>query len=62
MCTEKKKERARSTMFEREPASRSITKGFKPAPTVKYVSDGSGRDFYVTHSSGGMQAPYVAGV
>jgi len=36
--------------------------GYKPTPTFKYISDGSGRDFYVTHSSGGLQAPYVPGI
>lgn len=49
-------------MFERDPIAKSNPIGFKPTPTIKYVSDGSGWDFYVTQSSGGLQAPYVAGV
>ena len=33
----------------------------KPSPTHKYISDGSGWDFYVTFNSGGAQCPYVPG-
>lgn len=62
LCSEAKKERAKSTMFIRETPSKSPIIGFKPTPTFKYISDGSGRDFYVTHSSGGLQAPYVPGI
>ena len=33
----------------------------KTATSFKYVSDGSGRDFYVTFNSGGLEAAYVPG-
>jgi hypothetical protein len=49
-------------MYERDPPSRSPPIGYKPTPTFKYVSDGSGWDYYVTMSSGGLQAPYIPGV
>lgn len=49
-------------MFLKELPSTTTPIGFKPTPTFKYISDGSGRDFYVTHSSGGLQAPYIPGV
>jgi len=62
MCKVQKKERTWSTMYERDPPSRSPPIGYKPTPTFKYVSDGSGWDYYVTMSSGGLQAPYIPGV
>ena len=40
---------------------KSKTLGVKYAPTHKYLSDGSGRDFYVTHNSGGTQVAYMPG-
>lgn len=33
----------------------------KEATSFKYISDGSGRDFYITHNSGGLEAPYIPG-
>jgi hypothetical protein len=33
----------------------------KEASSFKYRSDGNGRDFYITHNSGGLQAPYIPG-
>ena len=33
----------------------------KDALSFKYISDGSGRDFYVAYNSGGLQAPYIPG-
>lgn len=33
----------------------------KEATSFKYLSDGSGRDFYITYNSGGLEAPYVPG-
>ena len=33
----------------------------KDATSFKYISDGSGRDFYITHNSGGLEAPYFPG-
>ena len=33
----------------------------KDATSFKYISDGSGRDFYITYNSGGLEAPYVPG-
>ncbi|CAG9312453.1 unnamed protein product [Blepharisma stoltei] len=32
-----------------------------PAPITKYHSDGSGRDIYIAHNSGGLQAAYIPG-
>jgi hypothetical protein len=29
--------------------------------SFKYISDGKGRDFYITYNSGGLQAPYIPG-
>lgn len=54
LCHEKSKERAKSTIFSWDLPSTTIPIGFKPTPTFKYISDGSGWDFYVTHSSGGL--------
>jgi hypothetical protein len=33
----------------------------KEATSHKYISDGSGRDFYITYNSGGLEAPYIPG-
>ena len=33
----------------------------KDATSFKYISDGSGRDFYITYNSGGLEAPYIPG-
>ena len=51
-----------STRYDNNPVSTSKPIGFKPAPTLKYISDGSGRDFYVSCSSGGLQANYIPGM
>lgn len=31
------------------------------ASSFKYISDGNGRDFYITYNSGGLQAAYIPG-
>ncbi len=61
LCFEPARFVATSTAYEKDPPSVTPVIGYKPAPTLKYISDGSGRDFYVTHSSGGMQAAYLPG-
>lgn len=62
LCNQDIKKRSVSTNYEKDPPSHTQPIGYKNAPTLKYISDGSGRDFYVTHSAGGMQAAYLPGM
>lgn len=48
-------------MYYKAPPSKALPAPHKAATSFKYVSDGSGRDFYVTYNSGGLEAAYVPG-
>ena len=50
-----------SGMYVREKPSVMGPAPLKEATSFKYFSDGSGRDFYITYNSGGLEAPYVPG-
>ena len=50
-----------SNMYFRPLPSKALPAPHKAATSFKYVSDGSGRDFYVTFNSGGLEAPYIPG-
>lgn len=51
-----------SNMYHKPPPSQMMPAPHKAATSFKYVSDGSGRDFYITFNSGGLEAPYVPGI
>jgi len=61
MCNERERSISQSTFYTMEKPRVSIPAAHKEAPSFKYISDGKGRDFYITHNSGGLQAPYVPG-
>lgn len=61
MCTEAQRPISWSTFYAKEKPRVVIPVAHKPTPSFKYISDGSGRDFYVTYNSGGLQAPYIPG-
>lgn len=48
-------------MYMKDKISCSPPAPLKEARSFKYVSDGSGRDFYITYNSGGLEAPYIPG-
>jgi hypothetical protein len=48
-------------MYVKEKPSCMPPAPLKQATSFKYISDGSGRDFYVTYNSGGLEAPYIPG-
>lgn len=48
-------------MYGKSLPSKSPPAPQRTATSFKYVSDGSGRDFYVTFNSGGLEAPYIPG-
>ena len=52
---------AESTFYSKRKPSVSPPAPHKEATSFKYISDGNGRDFYITHNSGGLQAAYVPG-
>ena len=52
---------AQSRFYPKEKVRVVIPAPRKDAVSFKYISDGSGRDFYITHNSGGLQAPYIPG-
>lgn len=49
-------------MYQKPPPSQMLPAPHKAATSFKYVSDGSGRDFYITFNSGGLEAPYIPGL
>jgi hypothetical protein len=62
MCSEAERPRAFSTLFSKVKKSNVSPAPYKNATSFKYQSDGKGRDFYISHNSGGLQAPYVPGI
>ena len=50
-----------TTHYVREKPSVMGPAPLKDATSFKYISDGSGRDFYITYNSGGLEAPYIPG-
>ena len=61
MCSEGSRPYYETTMYTREKPSAMGPAPLKEATSFKYISDGSGRDFYVTYNSGGLEAPYIPG-
>lgn len=61
MCTEPERPVAQSRLYAKEKVRVVIPAPHKDAVSFKYISDGSGRDFYITYNSGGLQAPYIPG-
>ena len=61
LCNEPKRVSTSSSMYAKALPSKMRPAPQKAASSFKYVSDGSGRDFYVTFNSGGLEAPYVPG-
>ena len=61
LWTEAERPIAQSRYYAKEKVRVVIPAPHKDAVSFKYISDGSGRDFYVTYNSGGLQAPYVPG-
>lgn len=61
MWSEAHRPRASSTLFTKVKVSSSSPAPHKEASSFKYRSDGNGRDFYISHNSGGLQAPYIPG-
>ena len=51
-----------SKMYTTEKIWCSPPAPLKEATSFKYISDGSGRDFYITYNSGGLEAPYIPGM
>ena len=49
-------------MYAVDKISSSPPAPLKEATSFKYISDGSGRDFYITYNSGGLEAPYTPGM
>lgn len=61
MRKENRKNIFESACYYNEKPRMVIPAPHKEATSFKYVSDGNGRDFYITHNSGGLQAPYLPG-
>lgn len=61
MCNEGSRPLFETTMYNKERPSGMPPAPLKDATSFKYVSDGSGRDFYITYNSGGLEAPYIPG-
>jgi len=61
LCNEPTRPFYDSAMYVKEKPSCMGPAPHKAATSFKYVSDGSGRDFYVTYNSGGLEAPYLPG-
>ena len=61
LCTEICKNATSSTLFVKDKPRLTLPAPRKDAVSFKYISDGNGRDFYITHNSGGLQAPYIPG-
>lgn len=61
LCSEATRPVYESNMYYKPPPSKMLPAPHKAATSFKYVSDGSGRDFYVTFNSGGLEAPYLPG-
>jgi len=58
--------KSKPDIFFRKPQNDRPRKYVSPSPRYdgkpfKYYSDGSGRDFYVTHNSGGLHLQYTPG-
>lgn len=62
MWTELSRPVATSTFYVKEKPRVVVPAPRIDAVSFKYISDGKGRDFYITHNSGGLQAPYIPGV
>ena len=50
-----------SSMYSKPLPWRMLPAPQKSASSFKYISDGTGRDFYITFNSGGLEAPYIPG-
>lgn len=61
MCNEASRPFYETTMYTKERPSGMPPAPLKEATSFKYISDGSGRDFYITYNSGGLEAPYIPG-
>lgn len=61
MCNEGSRPFFETKMYSKEMPSQMPPAPFKAATSFKYISDGSGRDFYITYNSGGLEAPYIPG-
>lgn len=61
LCSEAQRPVFSSNMFHRGPANKMAMASQKQATSFKYVSDGSGRDFYITFNSGGLESAYIPG-
>jgi hypothetical protein len=61
MCSEGTRPVFQTTQYTKVKPSVMGPSPLKEATSFKYVSDGSGRDFYITYNSGGLEAPYIPG-
>ena len=61
MCSEGSRPYFETTQYTKEKPSVMGPSPLKDATSFKYTSDGSGRDFYITYNSGGLEAPYIPG-
>ncbi|CAI2367952.1 unnamed protein product [Moneuplotes crassus] len=61
LCNEPSRPVFESTMYSRVKPHTMGKAPLRDATSFKYISDGSGRDFYITHNSGGLEAPYFPG-
>ncbi|CAI2365958.1 unnamed protein product [Moneuplotes crassus] len=61
LCSEPTRPVFKTTMYSKEFPNTVAPPPQKGATSFKYISDGSGRDFYITHNSGGLEAPYIPG-
>lgn len=61
LCSEGKRPFFTSKGYPKDPPNKMTIAPQRQATSFKYVSDGSGRDFYITCNSGGLESAYVPG-
>jgi len=61
MCIESKRPTFTTSMYSKALPNQMMPAPQKAATSFKYLSDGSGRDFYITFNSGGLENPYIPG-
>ena len=61
LCSEAPRPVFSTNMYYKDPPNKMTIAPQRQATSFKYVSDGSGRDFYITFNSGGLEAPYIPG-